>query len=127
MYAVLMAFFSCLAYSQSKAAWTAPAAAANMTNPVANTNENVTEGKKIYIGTCSPCHGTKGKGDGAAAIACNPPPADHTSQNVQRESDGALFWKITTGHGQMISYKNVLKDDQRWKVVLYIRTLKCTK
>lgn len=113
--------------AQNRSPWKAPPTAANIANPIPNTPDNVAEGKKIYINTCSPCHGIKGKGDGPAAIAFTPRPADHTSQNVQSQTDGALYWKITNGHGQMISYKNVLKDDQRWKVVLYIRTLKRTK
>ena len=40
---------------------------------------------------CVSFHGAKGKGDGPAAVALNPKPADWTSAKVRDESDGELF------------------------------------
>ena len=51
------------------------------------------------------CHGTSGKGDGPAGVNLDPKPKDHTSPVVQNQSDGALFWKITTGKLPMASYE----------------------
>ena len=59
------------------------------------------------------CHGAKGKGDGAAAAALNPKPADWTSKQVQDESDGEIFWKISTGRGAMPSWRHLPEND-RW-------------
>ena len=67
--------------------------------------------------------GAKGKGDGAAAVALNPKPADWTSKRVQDESDGELFWKISTGRGAMPAWKHLPEKD-RWALVQYLRTLK---
>jgi mono/diheme cytochrome c family protein len=68
------------------------------------------------------CHGDKGKGNGSAAIALNPNPADWTSKRIQAESDGEIFWKITKGRGPMPPWRHLPEND-RWAVVRYIRTL----
>lgn len=110
------------AHAQTK--WVTPAAAAAVKNPLAGNTTVVADAKAVYKTTCAPCHGEKGKGDGPAAVALNPKPADHTSAAIQAESDGSLFWKITTGRGAMQAYKTQLTDKQRWALVNFIRTLK---
>ena len=74
-----------------------------------------------------PCHGSKGKGDGIAAPGLSKPPADHTSDFVQKQTDGALFWIISQGNNPMPTYKTTLNETQRWQVVNFIRTLAKTK
>ncbi len=116
-----------LTSTQSKAQptkpWVAPPAALAVKNPFAGDANAAKEGKKLYVTYCTPCHGNTGKGDGIAAASVNPKPADHTSDKVQSEPDGSLYWKMTEGRGPMISYKQLLKDDQRWQLVCYIKTL----
>jgi len=100
--------------------WKAPADAKNTKNPV----KGVGNAKKSAETNCSSCHGATGKGDGAASAALPPPkPADWTSAKVQAESDGELFWKITTGRGAMPAWRHLAEND-RWALVQYIRTLK---
>jgi mono/diheme cytochrome c family protein len=103
--------------------WVAPAAAQAIKTPVPSTNASLKEGKSLYVTNCAPCHGNKGKGDGPAAAALSPKPADHTSAAVQREKDGSLFWKISQGNKPMPSYKTALSATQRWELVDYIRSL----
>lgn len=103
--------------------WNAPASANQLKNPLAGNTSVLKEAKKLYIANCGPCHGNNGKGDGIAAAALNPKPADHTSAAVQKETDGALYWKMTEGHTPMPSYKQALTDTQRWMLVNYIRSL----
>ena len=43
------------------------------------------------------------------------------------QTDGNLFWKITNGKAPMASYEELLTDNQRWKVVNYIRELEVNK
>ncbi|MDE3124388.1 MAG: c-type cytochrome [Bacteroidota bacterium] len=103
--------------------WNAPASANQLKNPLAGNTTVLKEAKKLYITNCGPCHGNNGKGDGIAAAALKPKPADHTSAAVQKETDGALYWKMTEGHTPMPSYKQALTDTQRWMLVNYIRSL----
>ncbi|MGP8215989.1 MAG: c-type cytochrome [Bacteroidia bacterium] len=105
------------------AAWVAPALADTIKNPLKGKADATAAGKKIYATYCVPCHGEKGRGDGVAASALNPRPADHTSERVQRQTDGAIYWKLTTGRSPMASYANTLTVTQRWQVIDYIRTL----
>lgn len=104
-------------------AWVAPKEADLLVNPVKGNLVATAEGKKLYVQYCTVCHGDKGKGDGPAGISLPVKPADHTSTRVQAQSDGAIFWKITNGRTPMASYKASLKDDQRWQLVNYIRSL----
>ena len=104
-------------------AWEAPASEKTRQNPVAPGAAAVTQGKQVAQLNCVACHGTGGKGDGAAAQALNPRPADWTSPAVQGESDGELFWKISNGRGAMPPWKHLSEPD-RWSIVHYIRSLK---
>jgi hypothetical protein len=63
------------------------------------------------------------KGDGPATIALTPKPADWTSPRGQDQSDGELFWKISTGRGAMPSWKH-LPERERWAELRFIKTLK---
>jgi mono/diheme cytochrome c family protein len=108
--------------AQSKP-WVAPNDFTSLKNPSAGDPQSVTEGKKIYSSYCTPCHGDKGRGDGVAAAALNPKPADHSSVAMLNETDGTIFYKISEGRTPMPQYKGALTDKQRWQLVAYIRTL----
>ncbi|HVW13659.1 MAG TPA: cytochrome c [Mucilaginibacter sp.] len=111
------------AVAQQRAPWVAPKTAQEVKNPLAGDKSVLADGKVLYTANCAPCHGNKGRGDGPAAAALNPKPADHSSVAVQNESDGALFWKLSEGRNPMPSYKKILTDKQRWELINYIRTL----
>jgi mono/diheme cytochrome c family protein len=104
--------------------WNAPKAAADVKNPLQSNSSAALEGKKIYMQLCVVCHGDKGKGDGVAGLSLKPKPANFTTAKIQEQSDGALFWKLTTGRSPMASYKEILTDTQRWQLVNYIRSFK---
>ena len=107
-------------------AWKAPAFVDTIRNPVPFNGPEMEDAKKIYNTTCWTCHGMDGKGTGPASVAITPKPADHTSQAVQSESDGALFWKISVGKGNMQPYRTLLTVKQRWALVNFIRTFSNT-
>jgi mono/diheme cytochrome c family protein len=104
----------------------APKTADALVNSLKDNASATAEGKKIYITYCGPCHGDKGKGDGVASAGLSKPPADHTSAAVQKQTDGAIFWKISEGNNPMPSYKKALSETQIWQLVDYIRTLSKT-
>jgi len=110
------------ASAQAQAPWEAPAAEKAKKNPLPDNKATIEMGEKVAKINCSSCHGSKGKGDGAAAAALNPKPADWTSKKVQAESDGEIFWKVSTGRGAMPSWKHLPEND-RWALVRFIRSL----
>jgi mono/diheme cytochrome c family protein len=123
---LLICFYFSNAFSQSRK-FPSPASANAIINPLKGNAEATSEGKKIYTQYCVTCHGDKGKGNGIAAPGLSRPPADHTSDFVQNQTDGALFWIIREGNNPMPTYKTVLTETQRWQVVNYIRTLAKSK
>jgi mono/diheme cytochrome c family protein len=107
--------------------WIAPKSADAIKNPLKGKVSATTEGKKLFTQMCAICHGTKGKGDGMAGMSLTPRPTNFTKDNVQSQTDGAIYWKITQGKAPMASYKSALKSNQRWQLVNYIRTFKKVK
>ena len=110
------------ASAQAQAPWEAPAAEKTKKNPLPSDPKTLEQGKKVADVNCISCHGAKGKGDGVASAALSPKPADWTSKKVQAESDGEIFWKISTGRGAMPAWKH-LPETERWALVRYIRSL----
>jgi mono/diheme cytochrome c family protein len=109
--------------AQSAEPWVAPTEAAAKKNPFAGQAAAAAAGKQIFTTTCAPCHGTTGRGDGPAAAALNPRPANYTTSAISGESDGSLFWKLSEGRGAMVAFKSSLSEKQRWELITYIRTL----
>lgn len=103
--------------------WAAPGYCDTLENPFVGNQKATEEGKVIFNQMCVLCHGQNGQGNGEAGRNLNPHPANLSALNVKNEADGALFWKITTGKTPMASYFELLNDDQRWKLVNYIREL----
>jgi mono/diheme cytochrome c family protein len=118
----MVAAVGVLSSARAQGAWEAPAAEKAKKNPLPADAKTIEQGKKVAQVNCVSCHGAKGKGDGAAAAALNPKPADWTSKRVQAESDGEIFWKLSTGRGAMPSWK-FLPENDRWALVRYIRSL----
>ena len=102
--------------------WVAPESEKAKKNPQPADKKTIEQGEKVAKINCVSCHGPLGKGNGPAAVALNPKPADWTSKRVQDEPDGEIFWKITNGRGAMPSWRHLPEND-RWAVVRFIRTL----
>ena len=122
LFTVLIASALVALGEESKAEWSAPAAEAQKKNPVAATESSLAAGQKIYSKTCAKCHGKTGDADGPAVIELNIHPAKLSDPKLATESDGALFWKITTGKKPMPAYGKRLSETDRWHLVNYIRT-----
>jgi mono/diheme cytochrome c family protein len=104
--------------------WETPTSAEAMKNPFSNNVAVTDSGRILYQQICSVCHGATGKGDGVAAAGLSVRPANHTSELVQAQTDGTLFYELSNGHAPMPGYKTVLTEKQRWGLINYIRTLK---
>ena len=113
-----------LQVTRAQTQWEAPASADNLNNPLKNDATAAESGKRTFRMLCVICHGAKGKGDGMGGAGLTPKPTDLTSTEVQSQSDGALFWKLTNGKPPMASYETALPENKRWELINYIRTLK---
>jgi mono/diheme cytochrome c family protein len=103
--------------------WLSPVPSAAKKNPTAPTQASIAAGQKIYSKTCVMCHGKSGDADGPAVIELNIHPARLSDPQLDTQSDGALFWKITTGKKPMPAYGKRLSETDRWNLVNYIRTI----
>jgi mono/diheme cytochrome c family protein len=88
------------------------------------------EGAVLYAQFCTTCHGSGGKGDGAAAAALDPKPADHTdAAYLGALSDEHLYLVIQKGGAAvgksplMTPWGGVLNDEQIRDLVAYLRRL----
>ncbi len=109
--------------SASDGPWTAPSTADALKDPMASNPKAVEKGAKVFTSLCWTCHGMRGIGDGPNASALRKRPADLGNPSIRSQSNGALYWKITQGRGEMASYEQVLSREDRWAVVHYLRTL----
>ena len=114
-----------LSYQSQGKKWVAPAAADKLVNPLKGNAEATKKGKSLFEVNCVTCHGESGVGNGPGSAGLNPKPADLASKEVQKQSDGAIFWKITTGFPPtaMISWRSRFSNKERWELVDYIREL----
>ena len=112
-------------FFQGTKPWPVPDKDNKMANPVKADASSVDAGKAIWAKQCQSCHGKSGKGDGTKAAGLDTYPGDFTQASVQGETDGALFYKISEGRGDMPSFKKKIPDaEDIWSVVNYMRTFK---
>ena len=102
--------------------WVAPPREARKTNPLPDDQATVEKGKAVFLAQCISCHGETGVGNGPAAKDLPKHPGDLTSRHVQDQSDGSLFWKISTGRAPMTAFEGTLSAEQRWQVIRFVRT-----
>jgi mono/diheme cytochrome c family protein len=107
-----------------KAPTQAPAEIKQMKNPVAATQANYNAAKGVYDEYCANCHGDSGKGDGSDAMMYDPAPSDLTdSAHMNKLTDGEIYFQITQGKKPMPSFRNKLTEEQRWQLVILVRSL----
>lgn len=93
-------------------------------NPFPPTPESLESGVATYVQICQACHGERGRGDGPAGVALDPPPADLVI-HVPLHAEADLFRFIRDGipGTGMAPLGDRLTKEQMWHVVNYIRTL----
>ena len=118
--------FARVAFSEggeSKSTWKAPPRAAAIPNPIPADDKSLAVGKTLYVKECAACHGEGGHGNGPNAAELARQPTDLSAPIVRQEADGEIFWKITEGKKPMPRYLRIFKDEERWHIVNYIRSL----
>lgn len=86
-------------------------------NPYAGNPEAIAEGQALYKElNCYGCHGMRGGG------GMGPNLTDNVWQTGDG-SDASLLAQIRDGRGKMPAYREVITDEQAWKLIAFIRTL----
>jgi mono/diheme cytochrome c family protein len=102
-----------------------PLQAGKMKNPLPDTDEVVSQGQEVFLGSCAQCHGADARGDTALGRNMYPPAMDLSSTHVQHWSDAELFWIIQNGVRLtgMPSWKSSISEDDTWKLARFIHKL----
>lgn len=102
--------------------------ARNLRNPYAGaTGEDrarlLKRGSNLFVHTCQACHGVDGVGDAPVTKYGIGAPAIDTPVVRDRWTDGQIFHIITHGRATMPAHATHVDYDDRWKVILYLRSL----
>lgn len=94
-------------------------------NPVLSTSEFVMKGKEVYSAFCIGCHGITGDGSGNLYTSGLYPlkPRSLISEEAVKLKDGEIFHSVTLGFGSMGAHGAQIRPDDRWKLILYVRSL----
>jgi mono/diheme cytochrome c family protein len=111
--------------------WAVPDEAKSVQNPVPPSPQALNRGESLFHRHCTPCHGSRGRGDGPVSGYWKELPKDlGDSARQDRLTDGEIFWKVSKGHRQgadviMPAFsERVPSSEDRWKIVLFVRTLR---
>jgi mono/diheme cytochrome c family protein len=105
--------------------WPVPEKYLKMANPVKSDAASLATGKELWAKHCQSCHGKTGKGDGSKAAQLKTQVEDLGKPDIQKQPDGALFYKSMEGREDMPSFKKKIPDpDDLWSIVNYVRTFK---
>jgi mono/diheme cytochrome c family protein len=102
------------------ASWDVPADKKSKNSFIKFNDASSKEGEVLYNKNCASCHGNPSKGNVLKSL--KPIPPDLASAGTQQLTDGELFYILNTGRGLMPTFKNVLSENDRWKVISYIRS-----
>src|SRR6266852_3488378 len=109
-------------WQQSKP-WVVPEEFKKLKNPLPPSESTLKAARGIYMEECAQCHGEHGKGDGPEARMHSPAPADLTDAGQMNSiTDGEIFYQISEGRKPMPSFKKRMTEDQRWRLVLLVRS-----
>jgi mono/diheme cytochrome c family protein len=126
LFALLSASIGLCSFSFYQAKpWTVPDAYIKKANPVKADAESLKAGKELWGKHCTSCHGKTGIGDGTKAAKLETELSDFTTDEVQKQTDGTLFYKIQEGRDEMPTFKKKIPDEEEiWQIINYVRTLK---
>ena len=112
-----------VAFTAPQDDWEVPAKYKNMENKYAGEDEDGI-GEDLYKQHCRSCHGKEGYGDGSKAKELDTELNDLTSEEVQAQTDGALYYKAIIGRDEMPNFEKKVRDEEdRWMIINYLRSL----
>lgn len=97
-------------------------AGSEVANPLHATPSDLARGNWAFTTFCQVCHGAGGQGDGPI-IGRYPNPPSLLADHAKGLPDGQLFHVVTHGQGIMPAYEVQIRPADRWRIVLYVRSL----
>lgn len=95
-----------------------------LSNPLSRRDANAVErGQFVYSSFCQPCHGASGRGDGLVVLRGFPAPPSLEAEHAVKMKDGQMFHLLAYGQGNMPSYASQVSLEERWQVILFVRSL----
>ena len=120
---VTLSVVAVFAYYENRP-WKVPEEAKHRPNPIQASALALDAGHSIYMDKCTQCHGQTGKGDGPDAASYYPSPTSLVdAKHMTSVTDGEIFYQISQGRKPMPAFKKKLSEEQRWQLVLYVRSL----
>ena len=97
-------------------------AKAELKNPLADSEKNLENGKKMYEIYCISCHGKKGDGNGYLSQA-------EKFEGIPSYKDrdinaGSIYHVIMHGKNLMGSHSSQLTYNERWQIIHYVEKLR---
>lgn len=93
-----------------------------LANPLERTERTLARGEKVFRVFCTPCHGTRGLGDGPVVPPFSKPPS-LLGEKARSLPDGQIFHIIARGQNLMPAHAIQVTPEDRWKVIHFIRSL----
>jgi mono/diheme cytochrome c family protein len=94
-------------------------------NPVALTDQNLSDGVDLFAQNCSVCHGSASGDVAASPIAKGlyQKPPQFATEGVEDDPEGFSYWKIKHGIRltAMPSFARTLSDQQIWTIALFLK------
>jgi mono/diheme cytochrome c family protein len=87
------------------------------------TPQHLERGREQFTIFCAPCHGALGDGHGMIVQRGFPRPPSYYEKRLRDAAPGHFFNVISHGYGAMYSYGDRIGEDDRWKVVAYVKAL----
>src|SRR5882672_2823533 len=84
-------------------------------NPLAGQPDAILAGKKLFMASCSGCHGANAEGGRGPNLT--------EGRQIRRLNDKALFASIRSGVPGTDMPPTNLPDDQIWRLVAFVRAL----
>jgi mono/diheme cytochrome c family protein len=121
---VIILIFLCIGLAAfHETPWNVPLEDKLRKNPLESSAANLSAAKPVYNEYCANCHGDTGKGDGSDAMMYDPAPSNLTEpKHMNHLTDGEIFYQITQGRKPMPSFRKKLSEDQRWQLVILVRS-----
>lgn len=91
--------------------------------PIEIRRDDLVKGQELYQINCAICHGASGDGNGVTKAFGMVAVADLLAERVVTMPEGQIFNTITHGYNTMGPYGHKIREEDRWKVIAYLRTL----